>query len=284
MNRATLPYGLGGIVNMAIAGVDLALYDLIAKYLNVPVYKLLGGKTKESIPCYATVHPDYASYWKDRGFMGIKIAAPWGTESGLGGIKKMEKLISKLRSDLGEDTEIMVDCYLSWDVEFASRVAARVRDYDVKWFEDPLQNGWAIEQNAYLRERIAPILLATGNLEYHYKAFHNIISHGATDIIQPEIQWAGGLTAVRRIAAMAKPYDMQVIPHGASIYNYHFVLSNTNSSYAEFLTTGEGKELQPIFDTIIGEPLPVNGHITLDETKPGFGVELNRDKLIPYHV
>ena len=284
MNRATLPYGLGGIVNMAIAGVDLALYDLIAKYLNVPVYKLLGGKTKESIPCYATVHPDYASYWKDRGFLGIKIAAPWGTESGLGGIKKMEKLISKLRSDLGEDTEIMVDCYLSWDIEFASRVAARVRDYDVKWFEDPLQNGWAIEQNAYLRERIAPILLATGNLEYHYKAFHNIISHGATDIIQPEIQWAGGLTAVRRIAAMAKPYDMQVIPHGASIYNYHFVLSNTNSSYAEFLTTGEGKELQPIFDTIIGEPLPVNGHITLDETKPGFGVELNRDKLIPYHV
>lgn len=283
MNRATLPYGLGGITNMAIAGVDLALYDLVAKYLNIPVYKLLGGKTKESIPCYATIHPDYASYWKDRGFFGVKIAAPWGIESGLDGIRKTEKLISGLRSDLGENTEIMIDCYLSWDVEFASRLAERIRKYDIKWFEDPLQNGWATKQNAYLRERIAPIQLATGNLEYNYKAFHEMIANRATDIIQPEIQWAGGLTAVRRIAAMAKPYDMQVIPHGASVYNYHFVLSNTNSAYAEFLTTGEGKELHPIFDTIIGEPLPVNGHITLDETKPGFGVELNRDKLIPYN-
>ena len=157
-----------------------------------------------------------------------------------------------------------------------------MRDLDIKWFEDPLQNGWATDQNAYLRERIAPIQLATGNLEYHYKAFHNIIANRATDIIQPEIQWCGGLTPTRRIAAMAKPYDMQVIPHGASVYNYHFVMSNTNSAYAEFLTTGEGKELHPIFDTIIGEPLPVNGHITLDDKKPGFGVELNRDKLKPF--
>jgi len=283
MNRSTLPYGLGGITNMAIAGVDLALYDLVAKSLKIPVYKLLGGKTKESIPCYVTIHPDYADHWKDRGFMGVKIAAPWGAESGRGGVKKMEKLIADLRSNLGDDMEIMIDCYLSWDVEFATRLADRVRDYDVKWFEDPLQNGWATGQNAYLRERLGSIQLATGNLEYHYKAFHDIISNRATDIIQPEIQWAGGLTAVRRIAAMAKPYDMQVIPHGASVYNYHFVMSNTNSAYAEFLSTGEGKELHPIFDTIIGEPLPVNGHITLDDTKPGFGVELNRDKLIPYN-
>ena len=283
MNRSTRPYGMGGITNMAIAGVDLALYDLVAKYLNIPVFKLLGGKTKESIPCYATIHPDYASHWKDKGFWGVKIAAPWGVESGLAGIKKTEDLIAKLRKDLGDHTEIMIDCYLSWDVEFASRLAERLRKYDVKWFEDPLQNGWATEQNAYLRERIAPIQLATGNLEYDVNAFHDIIHNHATDIIQPEIQWAGGLTAVRRIAAMAKPYNMQVIPHGASVYNYHFVLSNTNSAYAEFLTTGEGKTLQPIFDTIIGEPIPKNGHIVLDETKPGFGVELNREKLVPYH-
>ena len=263
MNRSTMPYGLGGTVQMAIAGVDLALFDLVAKILGIPVYKMLGGKTKESIPCYATIHPDFVDSWKDRGFMGVKIAAPYGVESGRDGIRKMEKLLRKLRSDLGDEMEIMVDCYLAWDV-------------------DPLQNGWATEQNKYLRERIAPIQLATGNLEYHYKAFHDIIANRATDIIQPEIQWAGGLTPTRRIAAMAKPYDMPVIPHGASVYNYHFVISNTNSPYAEYLTVGEGRAIQPIFDTIIGEPLPENGHITLDPDKPGFGVELNRDKLQPF--
>jgi len=282
MNRSTLPYGLGGITNMAMAGVDLALHDLVARSLNIPVYQLLGGQTKESIPCYATIHPDFVDHWKKRGFFGVKIAAPWGVESGLEGIKKMEKLIAKLRSDLGDSMEIMIDCYLSWDVEFSSRLAERIRKYDVKWFEDPLQNGWATSQNAYLRERIAPIQLATGNLEYHYKAFHEIIERRATDIIQPEIQWCGGLTPTRRIAAMAKPYDMPVIPHGASVYNYHFVLSNTNSPYAEFLSTGEGTGLHPIFDTIIGEPLPKDGQVFLDPKKPGFGVELNRAKLQPY--
>ena len=282
MNRSTLPYGLGGITNMAMAGVDLALWDLMGKSLDLPVYKLLGGQTKETIPCYVTIHPDYAEYWKDRGFMGVKIAAPWGVESGRDGLRQMETLVATLRSTLGDDMEIMIDCYLSWDIEFATRLAERIRDYDVKWFEDPLQNGWAIEENKYLRERISPIQLATGNLEYHYKAFYDIIKHSATDIIQPEIQWSGGLTAVRRIAAMAKPANMQVIPHGASVYNYHFVMSNTNSAYAEFLTTGEGKELHPIFDTIVGEPLPVDGKITLDPEKPGFGVELNRDKLVSF--
>lgn len=282
MNRSTMPYGLGGITSMAMAGVELALWDLMGKALNQPVFRLLGGQTKDNIPCYATIHPDYAEHWRDRGFLGVKVAAPWGVESGRDGIKKMEKLIAKLRHDLGDDMEIMIDCYLSWDIEFASRVAERVRDYDVKWFEDPLQNGWATENNRILRERIAPILLATGNLEYHPKAFHHIIHEHATDIIQPEIQWCGGIIPARRIAAMAQPYDMPVIPHGASVYNYHFVLSNTNSPYAEYLSVGEGTEIQPIFSVLEGEPLPVNGRVTLDHSRAGFGVELKRELLSPY--
>lgn len=282
MHRSTMPYGLGGIAGMAIAGVDLALYDLVSKSLNLPVYKFIGGQTKDSIPCYVTIHPDYIDAWRDRGFLGIKIAAPYGVESGRDGIKKMEKLIAKCRKDIGDDMELMIDCYLSWDIEFASRLAERVRDYDVKWFEDPLPNGWAAEQNRVLREKISPILVATGNLEYHVKAFHEILAASATDIIQPEPQWCGGITACRRIAAVAKHYDVPVIPHGSSVYNYHFVMSNTNSPYAEFLSTGEGVDLHPIFSIIDGEPLPVNGRIHLDPTKPGFGVELKRDLLVDW--
>lgn len=284
MNRATLPYGLGGLTGMAMAGVDLALYDLVAKALNIPVYKLIGGKTKETIPCYITIHPDHVDCWRDRGFLGVKIAAPWGVESGRDGILKTQKLLSKLREDLGDHMEIMVDCYLSWDIEFATRVAERVRDLDIKWFEDPLQNGWASESNRILRDRISPILLATGNLEYHPKAFHAMIHSHATDIIQPEMQWMGGLTPARWVAAMAKPYDMPVIPHGASVYNYHFVMANTNSPYAEVLSGGQGRDIQPIFAVLEGEPLPVNGRIALDPDLPGFGVELKRELLVPYGI
>lgn len=282
MSRASTPYGLGGVAGMAISGVDLALWDLLGKTLHQPVYRLAGGQTKECIPCYVTTHPDCASHWKDRGFWGVKVVAPWGPESGRQGILNMERLIAKLRRDLGDQLEIMIDCYLSWDLEFAVRVAERARNYDVKWFEDPLPSGWAAQQNRCLRERISPILVATGNMEFHYKAFHQIIRERATDLIQPELQWCGGLTAARRIAAMAKPYDMAVVPHCSGPYNYHFVMSNTNSPYAEYISVGNGTEVRPTFGVLDGEPLPVDGTIRLDPSKPGFGVELRRELLLPY--
>ena len=280
MYRASMPYGLGGITAMAMSGVDLALWDLLGRALNQPVYRLIGGKTKDTIPCYVTTHPDLVSHWKGRGFFGVKIATPWGCADGRAGLEQMRKCLEQCRLALGSDVELMVDCYLSWNGEFASRVAERVREYDVKWFEDPLQNGSAEHLNAELRTRISPIQVAIGNLEFDYKAFAAILAAHACDVIQPELQWCGGLTAVRRIAAMAKPYDIPVIPHGAGIYNYHFVQSNVNSPFAEYLSVGDGTSVRPVFDSIIGEPLPVNGHVTLEDT-PGFGVELNRDYLEP---
>jgi L-rhamnonate dehydratase len=255
----------------------------MGKALNQPVYRLLGGQTKDSIPCYVTTHPDLVSHWKGSGFLGVKIAAPWGAADGRAGLLKMHKCLEDCRSSIGDDMELMVDCYLSWDIEFASQLAERARDCDVKWFEDPLQNGSAEHMNAELRGRINPIQVAIGNLEFDYKAFAAILAARACDVIQPEMQWCGGLTAVRRIAAMAKPYDIPVIPHGSGVYNYHFVQSNLNSPFAEFLSVAEGTTVRPIFDSIVGEPLPVNGRVTLSD-KPGFGVELNHDYLVPVAI
>ncbi len=280
MYRSTLPYGLGGVTSMAISGVDLALWDLMGKALKQPVYRLLGGRTKESIPCYVTTHPDCASAWKNRGFLGVKIAAPWGATDRRDGLTKMQRCLEQCRLELGSEMELMVDCYLSWDFEFTTRLAARVRDLDVKWFEDPLENGSAEKMNSELRSSISPVQVAIGNLEFDYKAFAAILTARACDVIQPELQWCGGLTAVRRIAAIAKPYGVPVIPHGSGVYNYHFVQSNLNSPFAEYLSVGDGVTVRPIFDAILGEPLPVDGHVTLSD-KPGFGVELNRDLLQP---
>jgi L-alanine-DL-glutamate epimerase-like enolase superfamily enzyme len=281
MYRSTMPYGLGGVTSMAISGVDLALWDLMGKALGQPVYRLAGGKTKESIPCYVTTHPDTVAPWKGKGFLGVKIAAPWGASDGRDGLLRMADCVRRTREALGAESEIMIDCYMSWDLEFSSRLAHRIREYDVKWFEDPLPNGWAEELNRELAGRIAPIQLAIGNLEFDYKAYYSILRQRACSIIQPELQWCGGLTAVRRIAAIARAYDIPVVPHGAGVYNYHFVLSNINSPYAEYLSVGDGTEIRPIFDAVIGEPLPENGHVRLSN-KPGFGVELNRDYLEPF--
>jgi L-rhamnonate dehydratase len=83
------------------------------------------------------------------------------------------------------------------------------------WFDDPLPSGWAEHLNAELRGRIPPIQVAIGNMEFDDKAFAAILNARACDVIQPELQWCGGLTAVRRITAIAKPYDVPMIPHGS---------------------------------------------------------------------
>lgn len=284
MYRASSPVGLGGLEIKAIAGVDLALWDLKGKILNQPVYKLIGGATKpDGIPCYVTVHPDRATQWRDKGFFGIKIAAPYGVESGLDGILKTEKIIRDLRESIGPAMEIMVDCYLSWDIEFTCRVADRVRDCNVRWFEDPLPNGWAASQYAELRRRVSPVMITNGNLEYHYKAFHHLIESGATDVIQPELSWCGGLTPCLWIAAFARPYGIPVVPHGVSIYPYHLVMALTDSRYAEWAAFGDGSAevIKPFFGLLLDQPVPVDGRLRLPDT-PGFGVRLNYEALRPF--
>ncbi len=282
MYRSSLPYGHGGLTGMAIAGVDLALWDLKGKVLGQPVYRLLGGSTKsDGIPCYLTTHPDAVGHWKDSGFLGVKIAAPFGTESGRAGLLGMEKLIQGLRDAVGPDKEIMVDCYMSWDKEFALRVAQRVADCDVKWFEDPLPSGWTVRENAELRQLLGPIGLANGNLEFSHRAFADLLEARASSVIQPEIHWCGGLTAALRIAAYADRYDVPVVPHGPNIYPFHFVMANAGSPYAEFVTGGDGTTLANIFDLLLDQPLPKDGRLHLSD-EPGFGVRLNYDRLRHY--
>jgi len=283
MHRASLPYGLGAVVGMAIAGVDLALWDLLGKALDQPVFRLIGGQTKtDGIPCYVTTHPDKAAEWKDRGFIGVKIAAPYGAESGLHGVKEMEAIVGRLRDSVGESMEVMIDCYLSWGTEFTTRVADRVRRYGVRWFEDPLPSGWNSADYARLRSLVSPVLVTNGNLEFHYKAFFDLLDHRASDVIQPELHWCGGLTPALWIAAYAKRFDVPVVPHGPSVYPLHLTMATTNAPYAEFVAGGDGSEVRPVFDLLVDQPLPVDGRITLPLDKPGFGVRLNHDRLIPY--
>lgn len=282
MDRASRPCGLGGIHGMAMAGVDLALHDLVARSLGIPVYRLLGGKTKDALPCYATIHPDDATAWKDSGFFGIKVAAPWGAADGRDGLARTEALLRHLRETLGDGTELMIDCFLSWDREFAVRLASRIRDLDVKWFEDPLPNGWAAAENARLRPLLAPVQLAVGNLEFHERAFRDLVAAGGADILQPELQWMGGITPLRRIGALAKLHDIPLSPHAGSVYSYHYAMADTNCPYVEFINADTGGRVRSKFDALCDEPLPQNGHIHLNDHETGFGVRLNHEKLVPW--
>jgi L-rhamnonate dehydratase len=105
-----------------------------------------------------------------------------------------------------------------------------------------------------------------------------LLEMGCADILQPDVGWCGGITELIKISALADAYGALVVPHGSSVYSYHFVITRTNSPFAEFLMMApEADEVVPMFQPLlVGEPVPVNGRMRLPDT-PGFGVELNPD-------
>jgi len=122
------------------------------------------------------------------------------------------------------------------------------------------------------------MLISTGEHESTRYGFRMLLEMGCADILQPDVGWCGGITELIKISALADAYGALVVPHGSSVYSYHFVITRTNSPFSEFLMMApEADEVVPMFSPLlVGEPVPANGRMKLPDT-PGFGVELNPD-------
>lgn len=277
MWRASLPYGRKGLAIHAISAVDLALWDVLGKLRGEPVYALLGGKTKDKLPMYATtIRPDLA---QDMGFHGAKLPLMYGPADGIEGLKKNVALMQDARASVGRDFRLMFDCYMSLTVPYAIDLAKALEPYDVYWLEECLPPD-DYDGCAELRASVSSCLFTGGEHEYTRYGYRELIARKCFDILQPDLTWVGGMTEARRIVAMASAYDIPVIPHGSGIFAYHLQYAFTNCPMAEFLMMSPAAdEMAPIFgDIFIDEPLPQDGYLHLPD-KPGWGIELNRDGL-----
>jgi len=274
MYKSTIYYGRRGVVLNAISGVDLALYDLLGKIRQEPVFALLGGQVRDELQFYATgPRPDRA---KELGFIGGKMPLHHGPAEGEEGLRKNLEMVRDMREKCGDDFWLMLDCWMSLDVEYATRLAHGAAAYGLKWIEEALMpdDYWGYAQ---LKKQVPPtMLVTTGEHEATRWGFRHLLEMGAADIIQPDVGWCGGITELIKISALADAHGALVVPHGSSVYSYHFVVTRTNSPFAEFLMMHEtAEEVVPMFSPILlGEPVPMNGRLKVPET-PGFGVDLN---------
>ena len=120
------------------------------------------------------------------------------------------------------------------------------------------------------------MLVTTGEHEAHAGASACCWRWNAADIIQPDVGWCGGMTELLKISALADARGVMVVPHGSSVYSYHFVVTRHNSPFAEFLMMAPGADrVVPMFSPLLlDEPVPVNGRMVVPD-RPGFGVRLN---------
>ena len=159
-------------------------------------------------------------------------------------------------------------------------LAHAAHDYGLKWIEEclPPDDYWGY---AELRRRApAGMLVTTGEHEATRWGFRMLLEMECCDFIQPDVGWCGGLTELLKISALADARNMMVVPHGSSVYSYHFVITRQNSPFAEFLMMAPGADrVQPMFAPMLeGEPVPENGEIRASELEaPGFGVTLSED-------
>lgn len=276
MFRATLPYGRKGVPVMALSAVDLALWDLLAKWMGQPLYRVLGGAVRESLPVYAT-HPDPAALARE-GYVGAKIPMPYGPADGKAGLRANVDRVAEVRAAIGPDMDLMVDCWMSWDLRYALQFAEAAKPYDLRWIEEPLPPD-DYDGYAELRRRVTWTQIACGEHEYTRWGFRELISRGCADVIQPDLAWSGGISEVRRIAAMAAAYDLVVVPHNGVLQPWatHLMLATPNCPLAEYVVFYGPNDLAPP-PVMLGELRPEGGRIRPSEAA-GAGVDLDLAEL-----
>ncbi len=274
MYLSTLFYGRKGLVLNAISCVDLALWDLLGKLRQEPVYQLLGGAVQQELVFYATgSRPDLA---KQMGFIGGKLPLRHSPAEGEEGMRKNLALLADMRSRTGNDFWLMYDCWMSLDLDYAIRLAREASQYSLRWIEEalPPDDYWGYAE----LKRNAPrgMLVTTGEHEATRWGFRLLLEMGCADILQPDVGWCGGITELIKIADLADSRGVLVVPHGSSVYSYHFVLTRHNSPFSEFLMMApQADRVIPMFaPLLLNEPVPVNGRMKVPDA-PGFGVRLN---------
>ncbi len=279
MVRMCAPFGATGIASYAVSAIDLALWDLKGKLLGVPVYELLGGPAKDEIQCYATGGD--TDWYMELGFGGTKLPCPYGPSDGLDGLYKNLELISGVRDQIGPRIELMLDCWMAFDVEYAVRLAEELRPQKLKWMEETLRSE-DFDAHLELKRRVPWQTLATGEHWFTTVPFQHAASRHLVDIFQPDINWVGGLTAIVKICAIAEAAGISVIPHGGgnTPYGQHACYALPAIPWAEcFIASAPGVPLEKAA-RLPGMAVPQNGKL-VPSNAPGFGVDIDGATLKP---
>jgi L-alanine-DL-glutamate epimerase-like enolase superfamily enzyme len=266
LQRVLMVWGRRGLGMFAVAGVDLALWDLAGKALGVPVWQLLGGRAQPRVRAYASL----LRYGTPSEVGRVAAAA---AALGYAAVKLHQtdvESVAVARDAVGEDVELMLDTNCSWSVEGAITMARRLEPLGLRWLEEPV---WPPEDYRGLaRVRAATsIPIASGENEATAFGFRAAFEAGAMDIAQPSVTKVGGLSELRKVAVVAASANVTVVPHAfyygpglaASI---HFAVATPGVPYVEF----PGAELEA---PLLADPIRcVDGHVDAGD-RPGLGAD-----------
>jgi D-galactarolactone cycloisomerase len=267
-------FGTRGVGVVALSGVDIALWDILGKVRGAPLYQLLGGKCRDKVPVYATaLYPEEpakvakrARTFAEQGFHGVKIKVGFDLDQDI-------QIVRAVRDELGKDFVVMTDANQGYTVDVALKASEAFAACGAFWLEEPLFVE-DIAGHARLREKGKTPIAVGENLNTCY-AFENFVVRGAVDFLQPDVARAGGITEVRKIAAMAAEHHVPLSFHtwGDGIALAASV--HLSAALKECVVMELDYTYNPLRAELLREPLEVENGFLVPPDKPGLGVELD---------
>lgn len=268
--------GRGGHATSAISAVDVALWDLKARRLQTPWWRLFGGYDP-MVKAYAGgidlgISIDallaQADRFIDQGHRAIKMKV------GRPRLSEDIERVRRMRKHLGDDFPLMVDANMRWSADQAIRAARALAEFNLVWLEEPTIPDDIAGHARIVREGGIPV--ATGENMHTLYEFQQMMAAGGVTYPEPDVSNCGGVTTFRKIAAVAEAHNLPVTSHGAHDLTVHLLASAPNRSYLEI----HGFSL----DRFVAEPLTINDGRTEASERPGHGIELDLAELERFRV
>ena len=273
-----------GDMTRAASHAEAALWDIKCKYLNVPLYELLGGKVRERAPAYVNTaglpHTDEVllpivrQHTQD-GAPGVKIYAKYGPREGTAGIRATKATLEKVREAVGPDAFIALEAVCCWDYTYALELARAIEPIGIAWLEEPCLPD-RMDEYARLR-KVCPIPISAGEHSVRRWQFRDMMDKGAADIYQPEPMWCGGIGEAMSIIDLAGCHNRLIYIHSCipNVDNHILIASNpTVCPMTEYLLT-----INRAAQYFLKYPSePVHGMVAPPET-PGIGCDIDESKV-----
>ncbi|HEY1677236.1 MAG TPA: enolase C-terminal domain-like protein [Candidatus Sulfotelmatobacter sp.] len=265
--------GRPGIVSMAVSAVDIAVWDLKARLLNVPLVTLLGA-VRKSAPIYGS--GGFTSYsdeqlrsqlrgWVEQGIPRVKM------KIGRDAAKDVRR-VAAARAAIGADAELFVDANGAYSRKQALEQAEKFADINVTWFEEPVSSD-DLPGLRLLRDRApAGMDIAAGEYGYDAGYFRRMLDAGAVDVLQADATRCGGVTGFLQAAALCEAYHLPLSAHTAPAVHAHLGCAATPLRHVEYFHDHVRIE-NMFFDGVLS---PVHGALSPDLSRPGLGIELKR--------
>ena len=291
--------GTRGATTATLSGIDIALWDIRGQALGLPIYELLGGPVRDTIPLYVHFAPDTtpegmaanAKQQVDLGAKGIKtdpfLAA--GRRVGLDHIDYLNgeidpateqlgvDMIAAIREAVGPRIELLIDAHAIYNVPTAIRLATRLAAYNIHWFEEPCppESYHALQQ---VREQV-PTRICVGERLHTRFEFVPVLERRLADFIMPDVTWTGGITELKKIATMAEAYYIPISPHDASGPINLLAGAHVSMAVPNFYRLEARRIRLDFYNAFLEEPLTVRGDTLIVPSKPGLGVKLDVEYL-----